>query len=199
MDIRRGKAMSAESEAGQGRRGRRRTKMDSILVVCYSYTGTSRRAAQLLCSHHGWPLGEILDAAPRGTLRCVLDVLLRRHPPIRYQGPDPGDFRTVVLVAPVWMYRLAAPMRTFLAEHRSRLPRVAAIVTMNAGGATNALADISHVLGHAPIACASFLQRQLVDGSATGKLLEFGDVLQPGAAPEQPPAASGWTRTAPGC
>jgi hypothetical protein len=28
--------------------------MDSILVVCYSYTGVSRRLARLLCSHHGW-------------------------------------------------------------------------------------------------------------------------------------------------
>ena len=45
--------------------------MDSILVVVYSYTGVSRKAAQLLCSHHGWPLGEIVEAKPRGTLRCA--------------------------------------------------------------------------------------------------------------------------------
>src|SRR5206468_2786462 len=79
--------------------------MDAILVVCYSYTGTARRAAQLLCSHHGWPLGRISDARPRagssGYLRSVLDSLLRRRPPIRYEGPDPAQFRTVVLVSPV--------------------------------------------------------------------------------------------------
>ena len=79
--------------------------MDSILVVCYSYTGVSRRAAQLLSSHHGWPLGEIADARPRGTWRCVLDSLLRRRPEIHYRGPDPGDFRTVVLVAPSFATR----------------------------------------------------------------------------------------------
>lgn len=161
--------------------------MDSILVVSYSYTGTSRRVAQLLCSHHGWPLGEVIDRAPRGTLRCVLDVLLRRHPPVSYQGPDPGGFRTVVLVAPVWMYRLAPPMRSFLLQHRPHLPRVAAIITMNAGGASNALADIAHVLGHPPIASASFLQREIEDGSATGKLIEFGNVLQPGSAATRAP------------
>ena len=82
--------------------------MDSILTVCYSYTGTSRRAAQLLCSHHGWPLGEVADTEPRGLLRCVLDSLLRRRPHIVYRGPDPGDFRTVVLVGPIWVSRLAA-------------------------------------------------------------------------------------------
>ncbi|RYY70926.1 MAG: flavodoxin, partial [Comamonadaceae bacterium] len=111
--------------------------MDAILVVCYSHTGTSRRAAELLCSHHGWPLGEITDASPRGSLRCVVDSLLRRRPRIRYEGPEPASYRTVVLVAPIWMYRLAAPMRSFIAQRREALPRIAMIATMNSGGANN--------------------------------------------------------------
>ncbi|MEO8656503.1 MAG: flavodoxin, partial [Ramlibacter sp.] len=105
--------------------------MDTILVVCYSYTGTTRRLARLLCSHQGWPLGEIVEEHPRsgafGTLRCVLDSLLRRHPAVRYEGPDPADFHTVVLVSPVWMYRLAGPMRSFVARHREALRHVAVI------------------------------------------------------------------------
>ena len=158
--------------------------MNRVLVVCYSYTGTARRAAQLLCSHYGWPLGEVRDAAPRGTLRCVLDSLLRRRPAIRYEGPDPRDFDTVVLVAPIWMYRLAAPMRTFVAHRRNQLPRVAVIATMNAGGAINAYAEVAHLLGHAPVASAAFLQREIEDGSATTRLLGFGDALDAGAAAE---------------
>lgn len=176
--------------------GRKEIHMDSILVVSYSFTGTARRAAQLLASHHGWPLGEVIDPAPRSTLRCVLDVLLRRHPRVTYEGPDPGDFRTVVLVAPVWMYRLASPMRSFLLDHRAHLPRVAAIITMGGSGASNALADITHLLGHAPIASASFLQREIEDGTATTRLLRFGDVLQPGAARPQPRHDAPWSGTA---
>ena len=89
--------------------------MDGILVVFYSYTGTSRRLVQLLCSQLGWPSGEIVEERTRsgasGTLRCMADSLLRRQPRIRYQGPDPRDFGTVVLVSPIWAYRLASPMR----------------------------------------------------------------------------------------
>lgn len=154
--------------------------MDSILVVCYSYTGVSRRAAELLCSHHGWPLAEIVDVHPRGAFRCVLDSLLRRRPPIGYRGPDPGDYRTVVLVAPVWMYRLASPMRSFVAKYRAQLPRVAVIATMNSGGASNVFGEIARLLGHAPIANAAFLAREIEDGSGTSRLLAFGDALQPG-------------------
>lgn len=156
--------------------------MDRILVVCYSYTGTARRAAQLLCSHHGWALGEVRDQAPRSTLRCVLDSLLRRQPAIRYEGPEPRDFEAVVLVAPIWMYRLASPMRSFVAGQRDQLHRVAVIATMNAGGATNAFAEVASLLGQAPVACAAFLQREIDDGSGTSRLLGFGDALAAGGA-----------------
>jgi hypothetical protein len=163
--------------------------MDSILVVCYSYTGTSRRLAKLLCSHCGWPLGEIEDAAPRagafGTLRCVFDSLLRHRPAIRYDGPDPGDFHTVVVVTPVWLGRLAAPMRSFLALHRAHLQRVAAICTMGSAGNAAAFAEIARMLGHAPIARASFLQGEIEDGSCSTRVIDFGETLQPRSAAAQ--------------
>lgn len=163
--------------------------MDSILVVCYSYTGTARRLAQLLCSHHGWPLGEVIEEHPRGaaagTLRCVLDSLLRRHPAVRYEGPDPDDFHTVVLVSPIWMYRLAGPMRSFVAARREALRRVAVILTMGAGGASNAVAEISHVLGHAPILVGAYTAQEIEIGSGTARLLAFGDELLPPSAQKQ--------------
>ncbi|KQT10860.1 flavodoxin family protein [Ramlibacter sp. Leaf400] len=170
--------------------------MDSIMVVCYSYTGISRRAAQLLCSHHGWPLGEITDATPRGTWRCVLDSLLRRQPGIGYQGPDPGDFRTVVLVAPIWMYRLAGPMRSFVVRHREALRRVAVITTMNSVGASNAIGEIAHLLGHGIIDSAAFTAREIEDGSGTARLIAFGDELQPGSAASQRVRQPAWTAPA---
>jgi hypothetical protein len=165
--------------------------MDSILVVCYSHTGTSRRLAQLLCSHHGWPLGEVVEERARtgalGTLRCIVDSLLRRHPAIRYEGPDPKDFRTVVLVSPIWMYRLAGPMRSFVAARREALRRVAVIVTMGAAGASNALAEVAYELGHAPILARAFTSQEFEDGSGTGRLLAFGDELLPPSAQQQEP------------
>jgi len=167
--------------------------MDSILVVNYSFTGVSRRAAQLLCSHHGWPLGTIVEDAPRNGLRCVLDSLLRRHPAIRYEGPPPGDFRTVVLVSPIWMLRLAGPMRSFAREHRDALQRVAVVTVMGARGASNAVAEIAAILGHPPIAATAFTQGALEDGTATTPLLAFGEALQPGSAATQHAMQPAWT------
>ena len=115
--------------------------MPSTLIVFYSYTGTSRRVAQLLAAQQGWPVGEIIEEHPRagakGTLRCLLDSLLGREPPVRYEGPEPGGFDQVVLVAPVWVYQLAGPMRSFIARFWPRLPHYAIVTTMNARGAEN--------------------------------------------------------------
>lgn len=160
--------------------------MDSILVVCYSYTGTSRRAAELLCSHHGWPLGEITEVRQRTPWRCVLDSMFRRRPEIRYQGPAPGDFRTVVLVSPIWAYRLAGPMRTFVARHGAVLGRVAVVSTMSSAGASNAVGEVADLIGRAPIAAVAFRTRDLETGSCTSELLAFGDALRPGSAPRTP-------------
>ena len=163
--------------------------MDTVLVVCYSHTGTARRLAQLLCSHHGWPLGEVLEEHPRagaaGTLRCILDSMLRRRPAVRYEGPDPADFHTVVLVSPIWMYRLAGPMRSFVARYRQALRRVAVVLTMGFGGASNAVAEIARALGRAPVLVGTFTQQEVEAGEGTSRLLAFGDELLPASAQEQ--------------
>ncbi|MES2634808.1 MAG: flavodoxin [Pseudomonadota bacterium] len=171
--------------------------MDSILVVSYSLTGTSRRAAQLLCSHHSWPLGEISGKeAGRGNWRCVLDSLLRRRPAIRYQGPDPADFRTVVLVSPIWVYRLAGPMRSFVVDHRDALKRVAVVQTMNSAGASNAFGEIAQLLGHGLIDAVACTAHEIETGSATGRLLAFAEALQPGSVATQPARKPAWTAPA---
>ena len=159
--------------------------MDTVLVVCYSYTGVSRRVAQVLASHHGWQLAEIRDERRRaggsGTWRCLLDSLLRRKPGILYEGPDPGDFRATVLVFPIWAYRMAGPMRTFVATHADRLQHVAVLTTMGSGGASNAVAEVAQLLGRAPVLSAAVTARELEDGSSTGRVIDFGDAIVPAA------------------
>lgn len=152
--------------------------MNNVLVVVYSYTGTSRRVADLLSSQHGWPVAEIRETQPRrgalGSLRCVLDSLLRRHPAIRYDGPSPGNFDAVVLVSPIWMLQLAGPMRSFLALQGSRLPSVAVISVMGGQGASNAAAEVGALLGREPMLSAAVTMREVDDGSCAARLQAFG-------------------------
>jgi hypothetical protein len=175
---------SAPAFSSRLQRQAEENRMDSTLVVFYSYTGVTRRAARLLASHQDWALGEVTETAPRGTWRCVLDSLLRRHPAIRYDGPDPGQFRNVVLMAPVWMYKLAGPMRTFATQYREKLPRVGAICTMNSGGAPNVFRELAHILGHGLLRGAAFTARGIEDGTATADLVDFGTRLDEQPVPQ---------------
>lgn len=155
--------------------------MSKILVVTYSYTGTCRRLTQLLCSQQGWPSAEILEQKQRsgasGTWRCILDSWLRRHPKIRYAGPDPKNFDAVVLVSPVWAYRLASPMRSFVSLYRKSLPDVAVVSVMGGRGAQNAIAEISQIIGYSPILSAAFTAREICDGSCASRLQVIGDAV----------------------
>lgn len=160
--------------------------MANTLIVFYSYTGTSRRLAQLMAAQQGWPLGEITELNSRagagGTLRCVLDSLLRREPAIRYDGPEPSRFDTVVLVSPIWMYRLAGPMRTFVASRAESIERVAVVSVMGSAGAVNAVSEIATLLDVQPVQTAAFTSREVDDDSCAPRLQAFGDTLNASAA-----------------
>ncbi|MET3494428.1 flavodoxin family protein [Variovorax boronicumulans] len=155
--------------------------MNNVLVIVYSYTGTSRKVAELLCCQQSWPLAEVTDARPRrGTLgnwRCMLDSLLRRRPAFRYDGPPPSDFDAVVLVSPIWMLQLAGPMRSFVASQRDRLPEVAVLSVMGGQGGPNAAAEIATVLGRAPILSSAVTMREVQDGSCALRLQAFGTAV----------------------
>ncbi len=156
--------------------------MSKILAVVYSYTGTSRRLAQLLVAQRQWTLAEVRDAFPRsgvgGTSRCLLDSIFRRCPEIRYDGPNLDEFDAVVLISPIWAYRLAGPMRSFVAAQRASLRDVAVISVMGGSGAPNAVAKVTRLIGRPPLTNAAFTSREVEDGSCAGRLQAFGRAVQ---------------------
>jgi hypothetical protein len=152
--------------------------MGKILVVSYTHTGTSRQLAQTLARVQGWSAAEITEVrGGRGDWRCVLDSLLRRRPAIRYDGPAVDEFDAVVLVAPIWMYRLAGPMRSFVSQYRDRLPAVAVVSAMGGRGAPNAVAEIGRLLRRSPILSTAFTAREVDDGSCAARLKAFGEAV----------------------
>lgn len=155
--------------------------MTKVLVVSYSYTGTSRRVAQLLRDRQDWEVAEIAEARPRtgafGYLRCLLDSRFRRCPEIRYDGPLPRHFDTVVLVSPIWGQQLAGPMRSFITRRRDHLPDLAVVSVMGGSGAPNAVSEIGRIIGRAPILSIALTTREVHDGSCAERLQRFGTAV----------------------
>ncbi|HEY9023742.1 MAG TPA: flavodoxin [Burkholderiaceae bacterium] len=156
--------------------------METVLVVVYSRTGRSLRLAQRLCNQLGWSLGEIREIEPRrgagGRLRRLWDSLLRRCPGIEYRGPSPRDFDLVVLISPLWAYRIAAPMRSFLTLSSGSMPEVAVISVAPSRGASGAVAEVGKRTGRVPRLSAAFTRDEIDDGSCTPRLFSFANTLR---------------------
>ncbi|QHE86141.1 flavodoxin family protein [Hydrogenophaga sp. BPS33] len=154
----------------------------NVLVVVYSYTGTSMAVAKLMAIQQNWSLGWIEEKRSRrgawGSWRCLLDSFLRRHPPIRYHGSSPGHFDAVVLVSPIWALRLAGPMRSFVVAERERLRDVAVVSVMGGQGGPNAVAEVADILGRAPFMSMTVTAREVDDGSCAARLQAFGTAVQ---------------------
>ena len=156
--------------------------MSKSLAIAYSHTGTSRRLAQLLVAQQQWTLAEVREARRRsgvlGTWRCLLDSFFHHCPQIRYDGPNPSEFDAVVLVSPIWTYRLAGPTCSFVASQRASLRDVAVISVMGESGAPNAVAEVSRRIGRPPLMNAAFWTREVEDGSCAGRLQAFGKAVR---------------------
>jgi len=156
--------------------------MSKTLVIVYSYTGTGRILARELCEQQAWPLGEVLELRPRagdgGRIRCVLDSLLRRHPDVRYLGPPLRDFDLVVLIAPIWLRRLAGPMRSFVANYADSLPDIAVLSVMGASDSPSAAAEIAGLAERTPMLDASFTAQEVLGNACAARLHSFAEALR---------------------
>ena len=92
----------------------------SDLVIYYSYSGNTRRAAERIGKAIGADLAEIQTVRPyTGSYDDVVDQGQREVdsgflPELRPLGADLSRYDTIVLGTPVWWYTFAPAMNSFL-------------------------------------------------------------------------------------
>lgn len=110
-------------------------------VVYYSLEGHTRKVAQEVARQLDATLVELTCAKPYATSgpakygRASKDTLLGARPELVPYSFDDEAFDLVVLAAPCWAGRPAAPLNTFLADHDLAGVRRAAIITCKAASA----------------------------------------------------------------
>ena len=153
--------------------------MKRTLIVYYSRSGTARRAAELLHRFTAWPRIEVRDVRDRaggwGDLRCAFDSLFLRSPAYELVGEDMRRVERLVVVAPIWMAQLAAPMRSYLHDYfgNGDLPvnaRVSLVCVMGREGAFNAAAEVARIAGKSPFPVLPLLQNDVMDGDCQAQL-----------------------------
>lgn len=110
-------------------------------VVYYSLEGHTRKVAHEAARQLGATLVELSCVRPYATSgpakygRASKDTLLGVRPELVPYTFDDESFDLVVLAAPCWAGRPAAPLNTFLAGHALAGARRAAVITCKAASA----------------------------------------------------------------
>lgn len=150
--------------------------MPKGLVIYYSLSGMTRQVAQEIARVGGWDVGEIREVKPRkgawAHLRSGADALFGSEPPITYAGPDPAGYDFVILGTPVWVSRIASPVRSFMKQYASKLPRVGLLLTFGSAGGS-AVRQFSTLCGKPPVYTLLVPDAEISSGSFHGRVEEF--------------------------
>ena len=108
---------------------------NGILVVYYSRTGNSEIFAQALSSHLATDHLKITDRKDRsgawGFIRSALDSTFGTAADIEPLQPDLSPYTVIVLVSPIWNWKLCTPIRTFINENDLQGKKVLVVTTAN--------------------------------------------------------------------
>jgi len=160
--------------------------MSDKLVVFYSRTGNTRKAAEALARVGGWDLAEIEDEATRagrrGALWSVIETVFGLEPRVQYHGPDPGSYDLVIVATPVWASNVASPVRSFLKHYGARLKRVAFLCTLGGNGAPAAQKRFAVICGKSPLDALALTDREMESGRYEEQVRVFANRLGGAAA-----------------
>ncbi|MDO9316248.1 MAG: flavodoxin [Burkholderiaceae bacterium] len=148
-----------------------------VLVVFFANSGHTRYVASEIARRCGAEMEEILDARPHAgaceALRYIRDSLIGATPPIEAALKDPADFDLVILGTPVWAWRVASPMRSYVRHNAQRFKQVAFFCTEGGVGDQLVFTEFGHLCGRTPIATYQVIEPYLSEPIQQAPLLEF--------------------------
>ena len=143
----------------------------NALVVFYSRTGTTRKAAQAIAEALRSAGAESVESEeitePRGRkgllgfLGAGRDAALKRRTAINPIQADLGSFDLVVIGTPIWAFTCAAPVQTFCRQHGADARAVALFCTMGGSGDKKAFQTMEKLCERAPVATLALIDRHV--------------------------------------
>ena len=154
--------------------------MMKTLVVYYSRTGLTKKAAEALAPLLEADLEEIREAhgrgGPLGWVRSGREASQGLVVPIE-STRDPSSYGLVVIGTPIWAWTVSSPVRSYLNLMRDKLPQVAFFCTLdgNVGKTFEIMAELS---GKKPIATAEILSSEVKGEDFLEKIKAFADSIR---------------------
>ena len=153
------------------------------LVVYYSRTGNTKLIGHEIAAALGADVEELKDgknrAGPIGFLLSGMEA--KRKTPVQLAAltHNPAQYDIVVVGTPVWANDMCSPVRTFLAQHRTALNKVAWFCTSGSvqpGHAEKGFTAMTEESGLSPVATLG-LGRQQIRGNHSAAVSGFVSLI----------------------
>jgi menaquinone-dependent protoporphyrinogen IX oxidase len=146
------------------------------LVVYYSKTGVTRKAAVAISRMLGSDIEEIVDLKERrgimGWLTGGRDSTLKNLTDIKRPKKDPSKYNYVVIGTPVWAWTVTPAVRTYITKRCRHLKKVAFFCT-NDGSPGNTFKEMQVVCKKKPLAALSLSKKDMRSGEYFEKIRKF--------------------------
>lgn len=87
----------------------------STVILSYSLSGNNRALAASLAEALGGFHLDVVESKPRTTQTITFDILFNRIPSVQPEPKVLDQYDRVVFMGPVWMGKIATPLRPYLA------------------------------------------------------------------------------------
>lgn len=102
------------------------------LVVYYSLSGNTKRAAEYISSILNADMVEIEDLERRmsvfGIIKSIIQALTGKPAKIASIDKDIKDYDLILLCSPVWAGRMGSPARAFIVEYGEDIEKIAYLI-----------------------------------------------------------------------
>lgn len=155
--------------------------MPKILIVFYSRTNVTKKAADLLAQKLKAEIEEIKSiknySGPIGYLIAGREATIKKPALIEPITKNPANYDLIILGTPIWSFNVSSPIRAYLEQNKNQIKKTAFFCTMSGSGDIRAFAEMAKISGQEPKATLALLTKEVVAGQIEEKLKEFTDKI----------------------
>lgn len=142
------------------------------LIVYYSHSGNNEKLALELRDRMNCDMYEIKEKKKRKNLSILFDVLTKRNSRLAPLDFDVSGYGPVILLAPIWAGKIAAPMRTFIKMEKDKLTDYSFITLCSgaAGQREKIAAELAALTTQKPAAVAELWVNNLLPEEQRNKI-----------------------------
>jgi flavodoxin len=156
---------SASPEYNVKNRPEKEVKGMDILVVYYSRTGNTRKAAEAIAEKLDADIEEIADKKDRsgamGYMKAAKDAARENITEIEETKIDPSKYKIVIIGTPIWAWNMAPAVRKYILDNKENFANLAFYTTSKGTKPEKVIKKMEEVSGKKALASFGLFEKEI--------------------------------------